>query len=102
MYPVCDTVSLTDRGSIMSKGAMVRARIEPDLKHHAETVFHRLGLNPAQAITIFYKQVELRGGLPFDVAIPTATTKRTFETSDAGRGLVICEDADDMFEKLGI
>jgi DNA-damage-inducible protein J len=102
MYPVCDTVALTDGGLIMSKSAMVRARIQPGLKHRAETVFHRLGLNPTQAITIFYKQVELRGGLPFDVAIPTATTKRTFETSDAGRGLVICEDADDMFEKLGI
>jgi len=86
----------------MSKSAMVRARIQPDLKQHAETVFHRLGLNPTQAITIFYKQVTLRGGLPFDVAIPTASTKRTFEASDAGRDLVICDDADDMFEKLGI
>lgn len=86
----------------MSKTAMVRARVEPDLKDHAEGVFHRLGLNATQAITMFYRQVELRDGLPFDVVVPTATTKRTFEASEADRELVLCEDADDMFRKLGI
>jgi DNA-damage-inducible protein J len=86
----------------MSKTATVRARLEPELKDHAEGVFHRLGLNSTQAITIFYRQVELRGGLPFDVAIPTPTTRRTFEATDGGRDLVLCRDADDMFRKLGI
>lgn len=86
----------------MSKTAMVRARVEPDLKDHAEAVFQRLGLNATQAITMFYKQVELREGLPFEVAIPTPTTTKTFEATDAGRDLIICKDADDMFEKLGI
>jgi DNA-damage-inducible protein J len=86
----------------MSKTAMVRARVEPDLKDRAESVFHRLGLNATQAITMFYRQVEMRDGLPFDVVVPTATTKRTFEASEAGRDLVVCEDADDIFRKLGI
>ncbi len=86
----------------MSKTATVRARIQPQLKHHAEKIFHHLGLNATQAITMFYKQVELREGLPFDIAIPTATTKRTLKATDAGRDLVVCEDADDMFGKLGI
>ena len=86
----------------MSKTAMVRARVEPGLKDHVEMVFRRLGLNATQAITMFYKQVELRDGLPFDVVVPTATTKRAFEASEAGRDLVVCEDADDMFRKLGI
>ena len=86
----------------MSKSAMVRARLEPDLKQHAEIIFTRLGLNATQAITMFYKQVELRDGLPFDVAIPTPTTIRTFNSTDAGKDLVVCKDADDMFNKLGI
>jgi len=86
----------------MSKSAMVRARLEPELKDHAENIFYRLGLNATQAITMFYKQVELRDGLPFNVAIPTTTTKRTFQASDAGRDLVVCENAEDMFSKLGI
>ena len=86
----------------MSKSAMVRARLEPDLKDRAETIFHRLGLNATQAITMFYRQVELRDGLPFDVVVPSATTKRTMAATDAGRDLVVCEDADDMFDKLGM
>ena len=51
---------------------------------------------------MFYRQVELRDGLPFDVVIPTLTTKRTFDASEAGRDLIVCEDAGDMFEKLRI
>jgi DNA-damage-inducible protein J len=86
----------------MSKTSTVRARIQPKLKAQAEKVFHRLGLNASQAITLFYKQVELREGLPFDVAIPASATKRTFESTDAGRDLIVCEDADEMFKKLGI
>ena len=86
----------------MSKSAMVRARVEPRLKDHAESVFQRLGLNATQAITMFYKQVELRNGLPFDVVVSTPTTRRTMDSTDAGRDLVVCRDADDMFRKLGI
>lgn len=86
----------------MAKSAMVRARMEPDLKAKAEKVIKRLGLSPTQAITLFYRQVELRKGLPFGVVIPKATTRKTFEDTDAGRNLVVCKDVDDMFEKLGI
>lgn len=86
----------------MSKTAMVRARIDPRLKNRAERVLHRLGLNATQAITLFYKQVELRGGLPFGVVIPNKNTLKTFMDTDAGRDLVICESAEDLFEKLGL
>jgi DNA-damage-inducible protein J len=88
--------------NFMSKSAMVRARLEPDLKDHAETIFHRLGLNTTQAITMFYKQVELQDGLPFDEVILSATTKHTMEATDTGRDLVVCKDANDMFNKLEI
>lgn len=86
----------------MTKTETVRARIQPELKSRAEDVFRKLGLTATQAIIMFYKQVELRNGLPFDVVIPNANTYRTFENTDAGRDLIVCEDADDMFKKLGI
>jgi len=86
----------------MSKTSTVRARIEPDLKGKAEQIFQQLGLTTTQAITLFYKQVELKNGLPFDVVIPNKITLKTFSNTDAGRDLVICEDTDDMFKKLGI
>ena len=36
----------------MSKTAMIRARVEPELKKNAEAVFQRLGLNATQAIML--------------------------------------------------
>ena len=86
----------------MNKTATVRARIEPRLKKEAEHVLEDLGLSATQAINLFYRQVTLRKGLPFDVVIPKAPTRRTFERTDAGKNLVVCKDADDMFRKLGI
>ena len=86
----------------MSKSAMVRARIEPDLKQHAEEVFHNLGISVTQAITIFYKQVEMRNGLPFNVTIPNKKTLKTFEATDSGNDIIVCENTEDMFKSLGI
>ena len=83
----------------MNKTSTVRARLEPDLKDKAEKVFRKLGLTSTQAITLFYKQFEIRTGLPFDVVIPNETTPRTFNGKDAGKNLVVCNDAEDMFRK---
>ena len=81
---------------------MVRARIEPELKEQTEKIFKQLGLSVTQAITLFYKQVEARNGLPFNIVIPTSETLNAFEATDADKDLVVCENADEMFDKLGI
>ncbi len=86
----------------MAKSATVRARIEPKLKAEVETLFHQLGLSTTEAINIFYNQVQLRKGLPFNVVIPNKTTEKIFKDTDAGKNLVRCESVDDMFDKLGI
>lgn len=86
----------------MGKTSTIRARIEPDLKGKAEHIFQQLGLTTTQAITLFYKQVELKNGLPFDVAIPNKITRKTFSDTDAERDLIICNDVEDMFKKLGL
>ncbi len=59
----------------MAKTAVVRARIEPELKQEAEAILRELGLTPTEAITLFYKQVALRRGLPFSVSYPEITIR---------------------------
>ncbi len=86
----------------MSKTATVRARLKPELKEKAEEILHRLGINTTQAITMFYRQIELNNGLPFKMVIPNATTMATFNTTDVNEDIVMCENAEDMFDKLGI
>jgi DNA-damage-inducible protein J len=59
----------------MAKSKMIRARVEPGLKHQAEAVLDKLGMTPTEAITLFYKQVTLYRGLPFPVRMPNAATR---------------------------
>jgi DNA-damage-inducible protein J len=84
----------------MSKTATVRARLEPDLKEDVEALLHRLGLNATEAINLFYNQIRLRRGLPFQVEMPNDLTRRTFEATDQGRDLHVYADLDEMFEAL--
>lgn len=86
----------------MTKTSTVRARIEPGLKEDVEELFKKIGLSTTEAINLFYRQVKLRNGLPFSVVIPNKTTEKVFKDTDAKRNLIRCEDADDMFDKLGI
>jgi len=86
----------------MAKTATIRARIEPRLKHEVEKLFKEIGLTTTEAINLFYRQVKLRNGLPFNVVIPNKTTEKVFKETDAKRNLIRCEDADDMFDKIGI
>ncbi|MBM3568234.1 MAG: type II toxin-antitoxin system RelB/DinJ family antitoxin [Alphaproteobacteria bacterium] len=71
----------------MSKTETIRARVEPDLKHDAEAVFDALGMTPTEAITLFYKQVSLRHGLPFAVRIPNRATRTAMRDAARRRGL---------------
>lgn len=54
----------------MAKSANLYARIEPDVKEQAENILSALGIPASNAITMFYKQIILQKGLPFDVKLP--------------------------------
>lgn len=54
----------------MVKSANLYARIEPDLKEKAESILTALGIPASNAITMFYKQIILQNGLPFEVKLP--------------------------------
>ena len=52
------------------KSANLYARIEPDIKEQAESILAALGIPASNAINMFYKQIILQRGLPFDVKLP--------------------------------
>jgi len=80
------------------KSAAVHSRIEPEIKDKAEDVLRRLGVSPTEAIRMFYTQIALRDGLPFDVSLPNATTVKALEDSRSGRGLERFDSVEDLFE----
>lgn len=55
----------------MAKSANLYVRIEPDVKEQAESILSALGIPASNAINMFYKQIIMCRGLPFDVKIPT-------------------------------
>ena len=45
--------------------------MSPELKNSVERIlFSSLGMNSSQAIVLFFKQIELQNGLPFNIALP--------------------------------
>ena len=71
----------------MAKSQMIRARVEPALKHKAEAVLDKLGMTPTEAITLFYKQVTLYQGLPFPVRVPNAATRKALREARGRKNL---------------
>jgi DNA-damage-inducible protein J len=85
----------------MSKSTQITARIDPNLKQETEKIFNELGLSTTQAITLFFKQVTLRQGLPFAVSVPNAETRRAINDALAGKNLRKAENVDSLFDDLG-
>ncbi len=53
-----------------TKSANLYARIEPEIKEQAENILNALGIPASNAINMFYKQIILHRGIPFDVTLP--------------------------------
>lgn len=85
----------------MARSAMIRARTEPGLKAAAERIFHRLGLSCSEAINLFFAQVTMRKGIPFDVAVPNKTTLKAMKDLEEKK-TIQAKDLKDLFKKLGI
>ena len=99
-----------------NKTEMVRARISPEIKERAESIFGSLGLNPSQAIVLFYNQVTLHNGLPFSLKLPVkppldisnmtreefdAELQKGYDSMLAGKGRSIEEARKDFRRRHG-
>lgn len=80
----------------MNKTEMIRARMAPDLKHDAEIILQSLGLSTTEAITLFYKQITLQQGLPFEVKLPNAETRAALNDAKMKRNLTKYEDVQSL------
>lgn len=84
----------------MPKTAMIRARTDFLLKEQVEGIFDELGLNATSAINIFYKQVLLTHGLPFEVKTPNAATRKAMKDSKTGKTIKGLKNAGNLFRRL--
>ncbi len=54
----------------MAKTSVITTKIESGLKKEVSTIFEKLGLSASEAVTLFYKMVKRKNGLPFETEIP--------------------------------
>ena len=80
------------------KTAAVHSRIQPEIKQKAEDILHRLGLSPTEAIRMFYTQITLRNGMPFEVTIPNAVTEKALKDAREGKNLESFESKEELFK----
>jgi len=81
----------------ITKDAVVRARVDSQLKNNAEAVLSEIGMSMGEAIRLFLTQVSLRHEFPIELKIPNKTTLKAMldkPTDD------IYHNVDDLFDEL--
>ena len=84
------------------KTSEVRSRMSAKRKQHVATILDQLGMNHSEAINLFYAQIELLKGLPFDVRIPNEATASVLKDSKAGKNIKHFSSKEAMFKDLGL
>ena len=87
----------------MAKTDTLNIRIEPELKREVESTLNDLGMNIAEAVTIFLKQVVMNEGIPFEIRKPRLNKETIQAMKDAEEGKNLSKgytDLNEMWEDL--
>jgi DNA-damage-inducible protein J len=89
------------KNTLSPKTANINARVEKHLKAKAEKVLRGVGVRTSDAITMFLHQIVLHDGLPFEVKVPNAETRKAIAELESGKGTrFTAKDTDELFRKI--
>lgn len=91
---------MTREGPQLSGADSIQVPIEPELKRKVEAILAALGLTPAEAITLFYKQIRRDRGLLGSTLVPNAETLEAMRQAQSGQGLRAYQSVDDLMAEL--
>jgi len=93
----------------------IQARIDEKLKKRVEKIFENLGLDTATAIRVFFKKVDLTGGIPFDIRDDgyyhyspeqfrriEEAYRESFEPKNLSRTYALPEETDELLRDLDL
>lgn len=69
----------------MAKTTTMNIRIEPELKREVEEILSDLGMNIADAITIYFKQIVLTDSIPLEIKRPRFNEKTLNAINEANK-----------------
>lgn len=84
----------------MVKSATINTRIDEKTKTQAQNILRILNIPMSEAISMFFKQIVLHRGIPFEIKIPNDVTVETFEKTDAGKELHKVSSIEELTKEL--
>lgn len=85
----------------MSTSTMYQIRIDEQEKAETFAVFEEMGIKPAQAVRLFFRQVRKTHALPFPIDYtPNERTAKILLQSDAEKDYKRFDSVDDLFADL--
>lgn len=79
--------------------ATISARMDSSKKKEVEKIFAKLGLSHSSAINLFYSQMLLKGGLPFETNLNTKTLKSA-DYSMVAEPVAVYNKNEEIFDNL--
>lgn len=80
----------------MNQIATVHARIDKKTKAASESVLHKIGMTPTEAVRLLYRQIALRKEFPLELRVPNKLTAKTLGKSDREEEIESFDSLDDM------
>jgi DNA-damage-inducible protein J len=77
-------------------------RVEDRFYKEAKEIFNSFGLSFGDAVNIFLAKVVMEKGFPFDLSLPSEELQKRIDNVEKGKNLEKYENADALFEELGI
>ena len=75
----------------------INARIDEDCKIQAQDVLAKLGLSMSSAIEMFFRQIALHKGIPFEIKLPSEETSQAIDELEKGKGAQFT-NVEDLFK----
>ena len=82
------------------RSATLQVRMPEELKKEANDILSTLGLTASEAVNIFYSQIVLNNGIPFEIKLPNKETREAIEEARSERNTKTFKNVDDLFKDL--
>lgn len=85
----------------MAKEAKLSVRLDSELKDDVEKILKNLGISASEAVSLFFAQIRLRKGLPFEVKIPNQETIQALRQTQRNKDkLKTYQPPEELFEEM--
>ena len=85
----------------MIKKARVEVRVDLKLKNEVISVLKKLNMSESEAIRVYFRQIALTKGIPFEIKIPNKETLKALDEVKNGK-LREFNNFDDYLDNIGV